>query len=57
MLAPLAKIDMEGTIFQVMSLEDEEARGQGLAVLASFILERKTTGTGGHAGSNQTEKE
>ena len=43
MLAPLAKIDLEGTIFEVMTLEDEDARGQGLAVLASLILERKTT--------------
>jgi hypothetical protein len=42
MLAPLAEIDIEGTIFDVMSLEDEDARGQGLAVLASLILEKKT---------------
>src|SRR5262249_40376387 len=41
MLAPLARMDLEGTIFEVMSLEDEEARGQGLAVLASFILDEK----------------
>lgn len=39
MLGPLAKMDIEGTIYEVMSLEDEEARGQGLAVLASFVLE------------------
>jgi len=57
MLAPLAKIDMEGTIFEVMSLEDEDARGQGLVALASFILERKATDIRGHAGSNLTEKE
>jgi hypothetical protein len=57
MLAPLAKIDMEGTIFEVMSLEDEEARGQGLAALASFILERKTTDIRSEAASNQREKE
>ena len=57
MLAPLAKIDMEGTIFEVMSLEDEDARGQGLVALASFMLERKATDIRGHAGSNQTEKE
>jgi len=41
MLAPLAKMDMEGTTYEVMSLEDEEARGQALAVLASFILENR----------------
>jgi len=41
MLGPLAKLDLEGTIFDIMSLEDEEARGQALAILASFILERK----------------
>jgi hypothetical protein len=43
MLSPLAKIDMEGTIYDVMSLDDEEARGQGLAILASLILEGKAT--------------
>jgi len=32
---------MEGTTYEVMSLEDEEARGQALAVLASFILENR----------------
>jgi hypothetical protein len=42
MLAPLAKIDMEGTILDVMSVQDEDARGRGLAVLASLILEKKT---------------
>jgi hypothetical protein len=41
MLAPLVRTDMEGTIYEVMSLEDEEAQGQGLAALASLILQKK----------------
>jgi hypothetical protein len=41
MLGPLAKVDMDGTILEVMTLDDEEARGQSLAALASLILEKK----------------
>jgi hypothetical protein len=41
MLGPLARIDLDGAIYDIMTLDDEETRGQCLAVLASFILDRK----------------